>query len=465
MAATNEQDMPRSIQVYSALLALSFAGCRLSSAGAEHIDPVEPPASTTAEPSPAAPLVASSQPSPVQPTQGGGASIAADAASPTPDLRCQADASATQRTDYSQPGPYTVATIDLTFEDTTRSIAATDNHPAAASRVLPTTIYYPASDTVTLLGSPPVADGGSFPMLMYSHGYSSSRDEATPIANQAASYGYIVVVPEFPLTNIAADGGPDVMDAANQPADVSFLIDQLLAASNDSNNQLAHAVDETRIGALGLSLGGLTTLLVSFHPRFHDPRIQVAMPIAGLSSFFGEGFYHTRDIPMLLLHGDQDAFINYEFNSRRAFTRAAPNARLLTIAKGTHAAFGAQLDPTTIAALNALIAPEGADPTNPDGLGCGAVGSTLQMTGPEFIESMGGPSDFIEPDPNPAATVPCQGDEYKHPAIDANAQEAIAVSSAVAFFDAHLAKTAETRQDACHYLLYELPKNPAVKLE
>jgi hypothetical protein len=37
---------------------------------------------------------------------------------------------------------------------------------------------------------------------------------------------------------------------------------------------------------------------------------------------------------MLLVHGDLDAFIDYELNARRAFTRAAPSARLITAAKG-----------------------------------------------------------------------------------------------------------------------------------
>lgn len=378
------------------------------------------------------------------------------------DLRCRADAAATQRVDYARPGRHQVATMDVTFEDTSRAISATDKHAAAPSRVLPTTIYYPSK--TALFAPAPVADGGPFPMLMYSHGYSSSRDEAGPVAQQLASYGYIVVVPEFPLTNILANGSaPDVMDAVNQPGDIKFLIDRMLAS--DAPQPLVHAADEKRIGALGLSLGGLTTYLVSFHPKLRDPRVQVSMPIAGLSSFFAQGFYHTHDMPMLILHGDIDAFINYELNGRRSFMRAAPNARLLTVKNGTHAAWGAQLDAATTALANALLAPAGADPSNPDGLGCGAVGGTLQMTGPEFIASFGGADEFIEADADPAATVPCQGGQYKQPALDSSKQEEIAVASAPAFFDAHFAQSAETRADGCHYLLYELTRNPAVKLE
>ncbi len=395
------------------------------------------------------------------------AGLVSDASEPPeapPDLRCQADADVPQRTDYGKPGPYAVGTLDVTFEDTSRPITATDTHAAAPSRTLVTTIYYPASDAASSSGQRPLAAGGPFPMLMYSHGYSSGRGEAGPVANRAASYGYIIVAPDFPLTNLLAnDANPDVTDAANQPGDVSFLIDQLLSFSRDPSHLLANAVDETRIGAVGVSLGGLTTLLVSFHPRFHDERIKVAMPIAALSSFFAEGFYHTRPVPLLFVHGDMDAFVNYERNGLRAFMRAAPNARLITVAKGTHAAFGAQFDPTLLPVLNALIGAPNADPGNPDGVGCGAVGSTLSMTGPGFLDALGGPDDFIMPDDTELR--PCQGDEYTHPAIDPDEQEDIAVRSAVSFFEAHLASAPETRHDGCRYLLYEVPKTPAVTLQ
>ena len=392
----------------------------------------------------------------------GDADLGADASEPIyPDLRCRADESMAQGTDYAQSGPFAVGTLEMTFVDSSRPILAKGTRPAESARTLVTTIHYPASSSV--FGGAELAAGGPFPLLMYSHGYSSTRGEAAPLASRAASYGYVVVAPDFPLTNLLASGGPDVSDAASQPGDISFLIDQVLALSRDPNHRLAGAIDEERIGAVGVSLGGLTTLLVTFHPELHDPRIKVAMPIAALSSFFAPGFYHTRDVPLLFVHGDLDAFVEYELNARRAFARAAPSAHLVTIAKGSHAAFGAPFDPVTLPLINALIGLPDADPSNPDGVGCGAVSQTLSNTGPGFLESLGGPESFVEPDDGPLP--PCDGDEYTHPAINPLEQEEIAVRSAVAFFDAHFASKPETRQDGCRYLRYELPKHPAVTLE
>jgi dienelactone hydrolase len=385
-------------------------------------------------------------------------------ASALEELRCVADSQVAQRTDYAKPGPYKVGVIEATFEDASRPILTTSHHAAAPVRTLVTSIFFPASEPAPLFGSARAAVGGPFPMLMYSHGYSSARSEATRAAQRLASYGYIVVAPDFPLTSMGANGGtPDVNDAANQPGDVTFLIDKMLAVSADAAHPLAHAIDEERIGALGVSLGGLTTLLATYHPRFHDPRIKAAMPIAPLASFFTADFYKTRSVPLLLVHGDNDAFIDYETNARRAFTRAGKMARLITAARGSHAAFGAELDPVLVPFLNALLAPPGADPDNPDGLGCGAVAGTLSETGPEFMTAMGDAADFINYEE--ASPPPCQGDEYKKPAMNPAEQEEIVLRSAPAFFDAYLAKTPELRSDGCRYLVLEVPKMAGAKIE
>lgn len=383
-----------------------------------------------------------------------------------PDARCVADASLAQKTDYAKAGPYQTASFDITFEDTSRPIPKTDTHPAAPSRSLVTTIYYPSSGPAPLFGDAPVAKGGPFPLIMYSHGFSSTRGEAESIGTRAASYGYIVVAPDFPLSNLLAnDGHPEPTDAPNQAGDVSFLIDRMIALSKQSGHVLANAVDDSRIGATGVSMGGLTTLLVSFHPKLLDARIKATAPIAGLSSFFTDGFYHTRELPMLLVHGDLDAFIDYELNSRAAWERAKPNARLMTIARGTHAAFAVSFDPLTVALLNALMGMPGSDPSNPDGFGCGGVSGELEGRVPSFPPGLGGAENFIDEDQVGDSLNACAGNEYTFPAMDAREQVGLAASAVVSFFEAHLSSSADTRQDGCRYLLHQLPKHPAVTIE
>ena len=43
-------------------------------------------------------------------------------------------------------------------------------------------------------------------------------------------------------------------------------------------------IDHDCVAAVGLSLGGLTSTLIAFHPTLRDPRVGVAVSIAGRGS-------------------------------------------------------------------------------------------------------------------------------------------------------------------------------------
>jgi len=357
--------------------------------------------------------------------------------------------------------------VDLTFEDTTRPILANAKHPAAPARTLATSVYYPALGPAPLFGAARVAQGGPFPLLVHSHGYGSSRAEATQIGLRAASHGYIVVAVDFPFTStdrMLSGEGIDTSDIIHQAGDVSFLIDQLLALSSDPKHLFAHAVDGERIGVTGVSLGGLTTLLVTYHPQLQDARIKAAAPIAPLSSFFMHDFYHTRELPLLIMSGDLDAFIDYDTNARRSFERAAPHAQLVTFKRGTHAAFAFQLDAASLALTNSLLAAPDAHPENADAFGCAVTGQALS-TDHDYMPPLGGRESFIDYNPSTEPIVMCQGDQYKQPGMDALEQVELAAQGVVAFFEGHFGRTPEARADGCRYLLQELAQHPAVSVE
>jgi predicted dienelactone hydrolase len=138
--------------------------------------------------------------------------------------------------DYALPGPHAVGVLDLNVEDRTRPIIANAKHEAAKARSLPASIYYPAKDDLALFGAPSLAKGGPFPLLVYSHGYGSSRGEARHLTERAASHGYVVVAADFPFTKtyrLLSGESLNTSDIVNQAGDVSFLIDQSLALSQD----------------------------------------------------------------------------------------------------------------------------------------------------------------------------------------------------------------------------------------
>ena len=139
-----------------------------------------------------------------------------------------------------QPGPYSVERIDAVFVDESRPTAANGDYTGDSARTLAGSVWHPAE-----------RDNAPFPLIVYSHGFSSTHEGGAYLAQHLASRGYVVVSVDFPLTNMKAPGGPEVKDVVNQPADVSFLIDSLLAQSDSSGHPLAGMIDRDRIGVTG----------------------------------------------------------------------------------------------------------------------------------------------------------------------------------------------------------------------
>src|SRR5262249_5840311 len=157
------------------------------------------------------------------------------------------------------------------------------------------------------------------------------------LALALARRGFVVAAPTFPLTNIAAPGGTYLVDTVNQPGDVRFVIDQMLALS-DGDGWLAGGIDRKRIGAQGLSLGGLTTLLVSYTPTLRDPRIPAPFAMAPPSCELSRKMFSPRP-PLLLIDGSQDLITPIDQNAGRNFLRARMPRTLITLAGATHTAF------------------------------------------------------------------------------------------------------------------------------
>lgn len=273
-----------------------------------------------------------------------------------------------------ESGPFDVASFDETLVDSSRPTQANGSYEGADSRSLAATLWYP----VDTRGA--VADG-EHPFVLYSHGFSSMRAGGEKIARQLASYGYVVLTVDFPLTNFSAPGGPMVKDVVNQPEDISFLMDSVLAWSEQEGHLLAGKIDPQRIGVTGISLGGMTTTLVTYHPEKRDPRVKAALSIAGPSLMFGEKFYRNSSVPFMMLATDQDALVNYEENALPVLERVA-GAQLVTLAGGSHTGFSASAE-----YLRWF--------DNPDSIGCEAVLKNLDAEEEPWHEAIGSPEQGV----------------------------------------------------------------------
>lgn len=276
---------------------------------------------------------------------------------------------------------------DLRLVDDSRSTQANMDFAGADTRILEASYWYPVNDRSEV-------PEGKHPLVVYSHGFISTRDSGRHLSEYLASNGYIVIATDFPLTNRRAPGGPEVKDVVNQPGDVSFLIDSVFAWSLDGSHVLSGHLDESRIGVTGISLGGMTTTLVSYHPTSRDPRIKAAASIAGPSSSFSETFYESVDIPFLMLAADSDAIVPYDVHALPVLDRVQRSS-LVTIAGGTHLGFAAH---TGI--LRWL--------ENADSIGCYSVMNNIDTKEEPWHELVGTPEQGVlyEDVPLPCENMP-----------------------------------------------------------
>jgi predicted dienelactone hydrolase len=224
----------------------------------------------------------------------------------------------------------------LELQDFSRDTRAAFNFPGASGRRLDTTVWYPAN-----------AHAGPFPLIIYSHGTYGTPDNAMHIVKDLVSHGYVVAAPAFPLTSrVAYTQLPAafVADVRNQPADVSFIIDQLLA-----DKDLGRLIDRKAIGSTGHSLGGVTSYFLSFAPQTRDPRIVATVIIAGgdpvsANARFKLGFNNddavaSEPTPVMFLSADKDVFANLSGQQFAAFSRVHAPKYELAIHNGVHVYF------------------------------------------------------------------------------------------------------------------------------
>ena len=157
-------------------------------------------------------------------------------------------------------------------------------HDDARGRALPTTVYVPAS-------------GPNAPLLVFGHGMWGHPRKFTRLFARWADAGYVVAAPAFPHTNDESPPPYLIEDVANQPADVSFVLDELLTRGLG---------DPERVGVGGYSLGAETALAVGLHPRFADARVLAVVGVAGALFHADFAADALRPLPLLLVHGADD---------------------------------------------------------------------------------------------------------------------------------------------------------------
>ncbi|UCE86319.1 MAG: dienelactone hydrolase family protein [Deltaproteobacteria bacterium] len=175
------------------------------------------------------------------------------------------------------------------------------------------------------LDAPPVSSQGPFPMIVFSHGSGGVRFQSFFLTESLASHGFVVVAPDHTgntaLDSIFGTQDPFEVIAVNRPADVSFLIDTMLAKNADALDPFRGAIDASRIGVSGHSFGGFTALAVAsgFGPVPADSRVRAIVPISPASSILSDAALASIEVPAMLLSGTADITTPIDPQTTRPF--------------------------------------------------------------------------------------------------------------------------------------------------
>jgi dienelactone hydrolase len=143
---------------------------------------------------------------------------------------------------------------------------------------------------------------------VFAHGFQVGLDPYRRACHTWAERGFVVAAPMFPLGDQAVAGtNLDEADLANQPADVRFVITQLLAVTRSSGTPLSGLVDPARIAVVGHSDGAETALLVGYGANERDPRVEAVVADAANPLDIQPPSAKLRGpAPLLVVLGDQD---------------------------------------------------------------------------------------------------------------------------------------------------------------
>ncbi len=257
---------------------------------------------------------------------------ATDSAATSTTISSSGDAATSTTTDGTtqetvvpdSPGPHAVGrrTIEVTDTERDRTLNVDVWYPAdeasADAAELTRYEFLPTAyvDSDVAKDQADVAADGPFPLLVYSHGSGGVSYAASFNMEHLASYGFVVVAPDH-LGNTAFDsvtGASDERDvvAANRPADVSAVLDDVLARTSDDADPLAGAIDAEHIGVFGHSFGGFTSLavgggfsndLVDYEA---DDRVDAIAGLAPYTTLLSDETFEAIDVPTLLMTGTKD---------------------------------------------------------------------------------------------------------------------------------------------------------------
>jgi predicted dienelactone hydrolase len=228
-----------------------------------------------------------------------------------------------------------------------------------------------------LAGEPADPDGGPYPVVIFSHGFSANAVWYSHLPEHLASHGFVVVAPE----HVEIEWLQNAASVIQRPRDVTVAIDYA-EDSNAPGGALAGLLDLTQVAVVGHSFGGYTALaaagarlemnnldtrcadvpeedpktflclplaghaaevaeLAGLHavpegnwPSFGDPRVTAIVPIAGDAYMFDDVGLAEVSVPMMAIGGTADTGTPLDWGAQLAYDEVSSTHKSLVAFEG-----------------------------------------------------------------------------------------------------------------------------------
>lgn len=266
--------------------------------------------------------------------------------------------------DLNRFGPFSWQMVSIQLQDSQRD------------RAFPVDLYLPQNNLPQNHQTPVF----NAPVVVISHGLGSDRSSYAYLAQQLASYGFAVAMPEHPGSNaqqlqaLIAGTASEITspeEFINRPLDIQYLLDELTVL-NQRNPEFAQRFNLNQVGVIGHSFGGYTALalagaVIDFQqlaadcrsdnrlnlslllqcralelpqplPNLQDDRVKAILAINPFgSSLLGSSGFASIRIPVMLVGSSSDTITPVLLEQMRPFTwLTAPNRYFVLLEGGTH---------------------------------------------------------------------------------------------------------------------------------
>ncbi|MGA2529192.1 MAG: hypothetical protein ABSG36_08530 [Acidimicrobiales bacterium] len=211
-----------------------------------------------------------------------------------------------RRSAVKPPALFGVGLGLVTWDDTDASTENFYTGTTTPGRIIKVEILYPSlavkAPNLRTLATPALRFG-PYPVVVFAHGYDVDPGTYRALLVSWAEAGFVVVAPFFPDTSrpaVAAQHGVDTEgDIFNQPADVAFVVSQVVKAADRSPSTrigyLDGMMNPARIILAGQSDGGASVAALMYDHAYAAVRASMAAKPVAVALLSADEFLRAVD--------------------------------------------------------------------------------------------------------------------------------------------------------------------------